>query len=106
MSNVSIKRENMAMAVSREDMINYALTLGVTSPKEMFNTQLKEVIKEALYCNCVRLKALVLLMKERQASKKEVIRFVSSWLRNNPRHITQSHKRYIDQLIFSLYAKR
>jgi len=100
------KERNMNMTVSREDMIRYAMELGITGSKEMFNSQLKEVIKETLYCNCVRLKALVLLMKERKASKKETIRFVTNWIKNNPRHLTQSHKRYINQLIFSLYVKR
>ena len=103
MSQKLVEKKN---AVSREDMVNYALQLGVTNPKEMFNPELKDAIKQALYHNCLVLAAMIRKEKNDKKPKENALWVVSTFLKENPRGDTKEQRQFISNLIFKLWVER
>ena len=103
MSQKLVEKKN---AVSRNDMVNYALQLGVTNPKEMFNQELKGAIKQALYHNCLVIAALIRKEKNDNKPKEKALYVLSCFLKENPRGLTKEHRQFISNLIFKLWVER
>jgi len=103
---MSQKLVEKKMVVSREDMVNYALQLGVTNPKEMFNPELKDAIKQALYHNCLVIAALIRKEKNDNKPKEKALWVLSTFLKENPRGLTKEHRQFISNLIFKLWVER
>lgn len=91
---------------SRKSIVALASSLGITNPIKMKTPELISIVKECLYCNCIRMTIYIKGLRVSGAPKEKAIYVVSSFLKECPAGLTKSHKRYINELIFNLWVRK
>ncbi len=92
--------------VSRENIVKFAISLGITNPRRMKTPELIFSVKECLHCNCLILTILIKNAKRDNSPKEKAIWLMNSFLKENPRGLIREHKKFLNNLIFNLWVKK